>query len=88
MNLEKFTTKSAEAIQESLQLALKLQHATIEPLHLLQALLAQTDGIVPSLLQKLEISSDNISKQIDSALNDLPSASQNTQPYYLQNSIK
>ena len=81
MNLEKFTTKSAEAIQESLQLALKLQHATIEPLHLLQALLAQTDGIVPSLLQKLEISSDNISKQIDSALNDLPSASQNTQPY-------
>ena len=81
MNLEKFTTKSAEAIQESLQLALKLQHATIEPLHLLQALLVQTDGIVPSLLQKLEISSDNISKQIDSALNDLPSASQNTQPY-------
>ncbi|KUK79200.1 MAG: Chaperone protein clpB [Microgenomates bacterium 39_7] len=81
MNLEKFTTKSVEAIQEALQLAIKLQHSTLTPLHLLQALLTQADGIVPSLLQKLELKPNSIAEQVAQALKELPSVSQDTQPY-------
>ncbi len=81
MNLNKFTSKSAEAVQDALQLAVSLNHSTLTPLHLLQALVTQTDGIVPSLLQKLEIKPNVIAKKNEKELDKLPSTSQTTQPY-------
>jgi len=81
MNLEKFTTKATEAIQEALELAISSNHSTITPLHLLRALITQTDGIVPSLLQKLEINPQTITSQIQQELEKLPSVSNSTQPY-------
>lgn len=81
MNPEKFTTKASLAVQEALQLAIDKNHSTITPFHLLQALITQTDGVVPSLLQKLEINPQNVSSKIEKILNKQPSVSQQTQPY-------
>lgn len=81
MNLEKFTTKSAEAIQQTIQLAMEKGHQTLEPLHLLLVLIQQNNGIVPSLLQKLEIQTSNIEQNIIAELEKKPSVSQTTQPY-------
>lgn len=81
MNPEKFTTKASLAVQEALQLAINNNHPTITPLHLLLALVTQTDGIVPSLLQKLEINPQSISANIEQLLDKQPSVSEQTQPY-------
>jgi ATP-dependent Clp protease ATP-binding subunit ClpB len=54
MNLNKFTEKAQEAVLASVQLARDLNHAQVEPEHLLAALAEQADGVVPAVLQKLK----------------------------------
>ena len=53
MNLNKFTEKAQEAVLASQQLASELNHAQLEPEHLLVTLLEQPEGVVPTVLQKL-----------------------------------
>jgi len=53
MNLDRYTQKSQEAILESKSLAQELHHQSIEPAHLLMALLKQEDGVVPAIVNKL-----------------------------------
>ena len=55
MRLDRFTERSQEALQAAQQAAAAMQHARVEPEHLLLALLRQEDGLVPSLLQRLEV---------------------------------
>ena len=50
MNLEKYTQKSQEAIMAAQGLARELNHQTIEPAHLLMALLRQDEGVVPAVV--------------------------------------
>jgi len=54
MDLNKFTQKAQESIVGAQSLAGEYSHGQIEPEHLLLALLRQTDGIVPQIIQKLE----------------------------------
>lgn len=44
MNFEKFTTKAAEAMQGTLELAAKLKQQALSPAHLLLVLLKQPEG--------------------------------------------
>ena len=44
MNLDKFTQKAQEAVYAAQQAAIDLNHQTIEPAHLLQALLTSRMG--------------------------------------------
>src|ERR1700690_4255799 len=53
MNLDKYTQKSQEAILAAQGLAQEYQHQTIEPTHLLLALVQQEDGIVPAIVTKV-----------------------------------
>jgi ATP-dependent Clp protease ATP-binding subunit ClpB len=53
MNLNKFTEKAQEAVLAVPSLASELNHAQVEPEHLLQTLVEQADGVVPAVLQKL-----------------------------------
>jgi ATP-dependent Clp protease ATP-binding subunit ClpB len=53
MNLEKYTQKSQEAILNAQRLAEELNHQTIEPAHLLLALLNQEDGVAPAIVTKV-----------------------------------
>ncbi|HXG88196.1 MAG TPA: ATP-dependent chaperone ClpB [Vicinamibacterales bacterium] len=53
MNLNKFTEKAQEAILAAPQLASDANHAQVEPEHLLVSLVEQRDGVVPTVLQKL-----------------------------------
>ncbi len=75
MQFDKYTTKAAEAIQGTMQLAGQLGHQAITPLHLLLVLLQQRDGIVPVLLQKLEIDGNELAGQIKSQLSRQPQVS-------------
>ncbi len=53
MDLEKYTQKSQEAILSAKQLAQDFNHQSIEPVHLLAALLSQEEGVVPALVTKV-----------------------------------
>ena len=53
MQSDRLTIKSQEALQAAHELAETLGHAESRPLHLLQALARQTEGIVKPTLQRL-----------------------------------
>jgi len=49
LRFDKMTVKAQEALQESQEIAARHEQQEIAPLHLLSALVAQADGVVPSL---------------------------------------
>ncbi|MDR0718640.1 MAG: ATP-dependent chaperone ClpB [Treponema sp.] len=53
MDYDKLTIKAQEALNEASSLAQKQDHSQIEPEHILFALLKQSDGIVPPLVEKI-----------------------------------
>ncbi len=72
MRLDKFTIKAQEAVQTAHGLAERLEHAQIEPEHLMDALLAQEDGIIAPLLKKLGVSPDAIRAELQRHLASKP----------------
>ena len=71
MRLDKLTTKFQEALSEAQTLALGADHAYIEPVHLLLALLRQADG-PQSLLQRAGVNVPGLAKATEAAIKRLP----------------
>jgi ATP-dependent Clp protease ATP-binding subunit ClpB len=72
MRLDRFTERSQEALQAAQQAASQLQHASVDPEHLLLALLRQEDGLVPSLLQRLEVAPGPLAARLEAQLEARP----------------
>ena len=72
MRLDRFTERSQEALAAAQQAAQQLQHAAVEPEHLLLALLEQEDGLVPTLLRRLEVQPEPLAAQLHSSLENRP----------------
>jgi len=76
MRFDKFTVKAQEAIATAQQIATQAGHGTLTPLHLLGALLRDSEtGITASLLQKAGCEPSRIRSMADSELGRLPSVS-------------
>ena len=82
MNIQKFTQKSVEAINDCEKLAYEYGNQELEQEHLLVALLQQQDGLIPKLIEKMEI---NLSHFTENALSKLAARTKvsgsNTQIY-------
>ncbi|NEK59782.1 ATP-dependent chaperone ClpB [Geodermatophilus sabuli] len=76
----KLTTRSQEAIAAGQRLAVDRGQASLEPLHLLAALLEQTDGIAGPLLKAVGADTADIRAKTEAALRRLPSVSGATVP--------
>jgi ATP-dependent Clp protease ATP-binding subunit ClpB len=72
LRLDRFTERSQEALQAAQQAAETLQHATVEPEHLLLALLEQPEGLVPTLLRRMEVQPETLSSRLRSLLESRP----------------
>ncbi len=59
MNITKFTQKSQEAVADVEKLAYEYGNQELEEEHLLVALLRQEDGLIPRLIEKMEIDLDH-----------------------------
>lgn len=59
MNISRFTQKSQEAVQDTEKLAYEYGNQELEQEHLLFALLRQQDGLIPKLIEKMEIDLDH-----------------------------
>lgn len=74
MNLNNFTIKAGELIQNAQQLAFNGQHTNIETEHLLKALLDQSDSPIEYLLKKNAVNITQLEAQLDQLIDKLPKA--------------
>jgi len=68
----RFTEKSQEAIIAAQNSAEKYHHSLVEPEHLLLALLEQSEGVVPQLLGKLNLSNATIAAKTKLSIEKFP----------------
>ncbi len=84
MNLNNFTIKSQQAVEQAQQLASSQKNQSIETAHLLKALLETDDNVTPFLLGKFSANIANITKALDALINSFPKVTGGEQ--YLGNS--
>ena len=70
-----YTTKTQEALSSAVRRAATNGNAEVQPVHLLQALLEQTDGIAVALLDTVGADRTALDQQVAKAVADLPRAS-------------
>jgi len=72
LRFDKMTVKAQEALQQANDVAARHENQQIEPVHLLEALVSQTDGVVPPLLARLGIRSETLTQEIEREIARLP----------------
>ncbi len=72
MDLNKFTEKAQQALVQAQSLAADLQHQTIEPAHLLLALLNQDRGVVPAIVTRVAGSPIALREEVQKDLEKRP----------------
>lgn len=70
--IDKMTQKSQEAMQAAALLAEKRGNPIVEPEHLLQELLQQSEGVVPRVLDKIKINQASFLEDLRARLKNLP----------------
>jgi ATP-dependent Clp protease ATP-binding subunit ClpB len=94
MNLDKFTIKSQEALQKSAEIASCLQQQSIEPGHLLKAILETDENVSNYLFKKLNINGQILETKLEETVSSYPKVSgqqsylSNTSNTVLQNAEK
>ncbi|MBS1743349.1 MAG: ATP-dependent chaperone ClpB [Bacteroidetes bacterium] len=72
MNLNNFTIKATEIVQQAQQLAFNAQNPSIENEHLLKALLTMEDSPIEYLLKKNNVTVNLVQQKLDELLRKLP----------------
>ena len=85
MNIQKFTQKSIEAVNRCESVALEYGNQEIEQEHLLLCLLQQEDGLIPKLIEKMEIDLNHFTNNVISKINARPKVSGDSQMYVGKN---
>src|SRR5260370_41285500 len=75
LRFEKMTVKAQEAVQGAQDVAARHENQHIEPIRLLAALVAQTDGVVLPLLARLGIRAEALTQEIEREIGRLPRVS-------------
>ena len=80
MTFDKFTIKAQETVQEAVNLAQSSGQQSIEPVHLLKAIMTKAKDVSNFIFQKLGVNSRQVEMLIDSEISHLPRV-QGGQPY-------
>jgi ATP-dependent Clp protease ATP-binding subunit ClpB len=72
LRFDKMTVKAQEALQQANDVAARHENQQIEPVHLLEALVSQADGVVPPLLARLGIRTEALTQEIEREIARLP----------------
>ena len=75
MNIEKYTQKSTEAIRNARALAVENGNQTLEQVHLLSALISDSDGLIPGLLKSMNANVSGMVSDLSAAISALPKVS-------------
>ncbi len=85
MNLNNFTIKSQEAIQQAQQIAAGNTHQSIETGHIFKALVETDDQVIPFLLKKLNANPTRLEQTVDAIIAGYPKVSGGTGQYLSNN---
>ena len=82
MNIDRFTKKSMEAIQNVEKTAMNNGNAEFKQIHLFKSLLEIDDSLIKNLLDKMGVNIAELTKTIDAEVDKLPKAQGNIQYHY------
>jgi len=88
MNLNQFTIKAQQAIQQAQHIAAQHKQQAIENIHLLKALIEADEHLIPVLLQKLNVNVKVFQQAIDSSIASLPRVEGGGEPYFTNEASK
>jgi ATP-dependent Clp protease ATP-binding subunit ClpB len=84
---DKFTIKAQEALQGTQEVAGRFGNQQMEPLHLLLALVEQSEGIMPAILSRLGVAPKSLATEAERAIERLPKVG-GTADHYLSPALK
>ena len=87
MNINRFTQKSVESINNSQKIAMDHGNQAIEQLHILYSLLDIEDSLIEKLLEKMEVPVEDFKRTLEEKINSLPKVS-GGQQYFSQDANK
>lgn len=87
MNINRFTQKSVESINNSQKIAMDYGNQAIEQLHILYSLLDIEDSLIEKLLEKMEVPVEDFKRALEEKINSLPKVS-GGQQYFSQDANK
>jgi len=68
MQLDRFTIKSQEAVQEAQRIAREHSHQEVDGEHLLLAMIGQADSLIPDLLEKISVLPSKLKPELEHEL--------------------
>src|SRR5574340_14022 len=74
MRFDRFTERAQEAAQRAAEIIQRYGHNQIDTEHILLALIEQPGGVIPQILEKLNVSPDSLVERIDTTLRASPKA--------------
>ena len=80
MNINKFTQKSLQAVQDCEKTAMEYGNQEIEQEHLLYALLTQEDGLILKMMEKMGLDKNLVTDRVEQLIAKRPKV-QGGQPY-------
>ena len=72
MDVEKMTVRVQKCLNDSYSIAIKNHNQQVDVIHLLSALINQEDGLIPNILEKMNIVVPSFKNVIDKELKKLP----------------
>ena len=72
MRFDRFTERAQDAAMRAYEILQRYQHSQADTEHLLLALLEQTDGLVPQILESLGVDPEIVHQQIEEVLQNSP----------------
>lgn len=85
MNMDKYTIKAQEAVQEALKCVQRQGQQAIEPEHLLSGVMQVAEEVTRFIFQKLGMNPTTVQQAVDAQISSLPKV-QGGQPYLSQQS--
>ncbi|MCR4945317.1 MAG: ATP-dependent chaperone ClpB [Clostridium sp.] len=72
MDIDKMTLRVQKALSDANVIAVRNDHQQIETIHVFAALMEQEDGLIPNILNKMGISTKEVTAKINSKLSSMP----------------
>src|SRR5512134_102416 len=74
MRFDRFTERAQEAAQRAAEIIQRYGHNQIDTEHILLALIEQPGGVIPQILDKLNVGADALTERLDATLRASPKA--------------
>ena len=78
---ENLTKKSIEALNRAVTLATEYKNTTVEPIHILSALISDTEGLVPEVLRGAGVDTATLASAAEREISALPKSYSTGSPY-------